>query len=188
MGAGGRSGRRQDHHRLSVRAPRIARDLNWPLSMSFLQADLQDRGRRQNLSSTLSSPLPGLLSGGKEVLLLARSGRRTPRACGGPWSATWSFTARARRIIRWRSRSTPGCLALEAESPRAPRRRSTGSTEATRRGIFGGQRPGRTPPYRWAACKELLQSVPLRNFMAETRATEMPVLGRDVITGSVGGR
>jgi hypothetical protein len=142
-------------------------DMKWPLSMGFnkLISRTADAGKSQ---FTLDSP--GLLSGGKKYYWHVRA--KDAKGVWGPWSAIWSFTAKAPNyplevtidsgVLRWKpnpSGATPA------------RYRIYGSDE---RGFSVSDRPY---PVSVGACKELSNPFPA-NFVAETKATEMPVLGR----------
>ncbi len=158
------------HFELSDRA-----DLAWPLSANFekVVANTADRGQARY---TLSQA--GLLTPGQKYYWHVRA--KTDKGVWGPWSQTWSFTAggpaepldvrlepapgaAGRMVLRWK----PG---------------SSGA-KAVRFRVYGSDEKGFSvsdTPYRVHVGQS--RDLPAQfqpNFVAETTATELPVLGAD---------
>jgi hypothetical protein len=150
-------------------------DPKWPLSMSFykLISRTADKGKAQ-----YTLPYVGLLTPDKQYYWRVRA--KDDKGVWGAWSKTWSFTPRA-----------PGYpLAVTVDYDQ---NRGVGTLrwqpnpvgrQAVRYRVYGSDEKGFSvsdKPYavNIGICKEL--SSPFRaNFIAETSATEMAVLGPGV--------
>ena len=77
--------------------------MRWPLSPNFDKyvSRTPDKGKAR-----YAMPRPGLLTHGKTYYWHVKA--KDSHGVWGPWSRTWSFTARGRSIpSTWRSSSTP---------------------------------------------------------------------------------
>jgi hypothetical protein len=158
------------HFELSARA-----DMKWPLSMSFakLTSRTGDAGQARFML-----PEPGLLNPDTTYYWHVRA--RDAQGVWGPWSATWSFTpkgpappqklsltydgSRSRGVLRWE----PGNLGRVPASYRIYASDEKGFSVSDR-------------SYKVAvgASASLAPEFPA-NFVAETAATELEVLGSQV--------
>jgi len=142
-------------------------DLKWPLSMSFVKliSRTADAGKAQ-----YTLPEAGLLTGDKKYYWHVRA--KDAKGVWGPWSATWSFTMKAPNY--------PVDLTLESGVLRW-KPNATGKKPALYR-VYGSDEKGFSvsdQPYTVSigSNTELKNPFPA-NFVAETKATELPVSGR----------
>lgn len=142
-------------------------DLKWPLSMSFckLISKTADAGKAQ-----YTLPEPGLLTGDKKYYWHVRA--KDAKGVWGPWSATWSFTVNAPNY--------PVDLTLDSGVLRW-KPNATGKKPALYR-VYASDEKGFSvsdQPYAVliGSTTELKSPFPA-NFVAETKATELPVSGR----------
>jgi hypothetical protein len=136
-------------------------DLRWPLSMTFYRmiSKTADKGKAQ-----FSVGAPGLLTADKKYYWHVRA--KDDKGVWGPWSATWSFTARGPNhpvdvavengVLRWKPNAA-------GRKPAAYR-------------VYGSDEKGFSvsdAPYAVAVgiCKELPNPFPA-NFLAETKSPE----------------
>ena len=150
-------------------------DLRWPLSMDFykLVSRTADKGRAQ-----YTLPRPGLLNPDTRYYWRVRA--KDEKGVWGPWSRTWSFTPRGP--------APPLEVTLDYDPARAVGTLRWKPNPAGRRPakyrVYGSDEKGFTAsdePYavRVGICKELPPTFPA-NFIAETAATELAVLGPGV--------
>jgi hypothetical protein len=147
-------------------------DMRWPLSTNFyrLISRTRDKGKPQ-----FTLPQAGLLAPGTTYYWHVRA--KDAKGVWGPWSKTWSFTARG-----------PACpldvaVAYDKGAPSAVLRwrpNPVGLAPAKYR-VYGSDEKGFSisdEPYSVdvGASKELKSPFPA-NFIAETAATELPILG-----------
>lgn len=150
-------------------------DLRWPLSMDFykLISRTADRGRAQY---TLRQP--GWLTPDRKYYWRVRA--KDEKGVWGPWSRIWSFTPRG-----------PDCplnVTLDYDPARGLgtlrwKPNPAGRKPAQYR-VYGSDEKGFSVsdepyPVRIGLCKDLPATFPA-NFIAETAATEMPLLGPEV--------
>ena len=142
-------------------------DLRWPLSMSFFKliSKTADAGKAQ-----YTLPEAGLLTGDKKYYWHVRS--KDAKGVWSPWSATWSFTVKAPNY--------PTDLTLESGVLRW-KANPTGKKPALYR-VYGSDEKGFSisdKPYAVSVgiSQELKNPFPA-NFIAETKSTELPVIGR----------
>jgi hypothetical protein len=158
------------HFELSSRA-----DMKWPLSMSFakLISRTSDAGQAQ-----YTLPFPGLLNPDTKYLWRVRA--KDDKGVWGAWSKTWSFTprgpappqdvllemdeARVRGVLRW----TPNSLGRQAVKYRV--------YASDEKGFSVSDQPYKVTV---GVSKNLSPEFP-SNFMAETSATELEVIGPEV--------
>jgi acetyl esterase/lipase len=156
------------HFELSERA-----DMAWPLSSNFskLVSNTADRGKPR-----YSVPYAGLLTPGREYYWRVRA--RTDKGVWGPWSRTWSFTAdgpaEPLEVTLVPAKGDDGAVALRWKANPAGRR-------PVKYRVYGSDEKGFTASdesYRRAVgqSKDLPALAPA-NFVAETRDTELVVLG-----------
>lgn len=141
-------------------------DLRWPLSMTFQRmiSKTADAGKEQ-----YSLPEAGLLTGDRKYYWRVRA--KDAKGVWGPWSAIWSFTAKAP--------NHPVDPALESDVLRW-KPNPTGRRPALYR-VYGSDEKGFSisdQPYTVSVGinKELKNPFPA-NFVAETKATELQVSG-----------
>ena len=158
------------HFELSNRA-----DLKWPLSMSFytLVSRTADKGKAQ-----YTLPCAGLLAPERRYFWRVRA--KDAKGVWGPWSGTWSFTARGP--------SPPLEVALDCDRNRGAgtlrwKPNPAGRTPAKYR-VYASDEKGFSisdEPYKVNAgvSKDVTSPFPA-NFVAETAATELAVLGAEV--------
>ena len=146
-------------------------DLRWPLSMSFyrLISRTADKGKAQ-----YSAGGPGLLTADKKYYWRVRA--KDEKGVWGPWSATWSFTARGP--------NHPVDLAVDAGMLRW-KPNGAGRKPATYR-VYGSDEKGFSvsdAPYEVSvgACKELATPF-AANFLAETKTPEFALLSQTART------
>jgi hypothetical protein len=155
------------HFELSARA-----DMKWPLSMSFakLISRTADAGRPR-----YTLPEPGLLNPDREYFWRVRA--RDGRGVWGPWSPTWRFTPRgpapprevrlefdreqSRGVLRW------------APGPRGRRPVAYRVHASDEKGFSVSDRPYTVT----VGVSDRLPSVFPANFVAQTAATELEVVG-----------
>jgi hypothetical protein len=155
------------HFELSERA-----DMKWPLSMSFakLISRTADAGQAR-----YSLPGPGLLN--PDTTYYWRVRARDDKGVWGPWSRTWSFTARGpappravglafdrehnRGILRW----APGPLGRKPVAYRV--------YASDEKGFSVSDRPYKVT----VGVSETIPSEFPANFVVETSATELEVVG-----------
>ncbi|HEX7901483.1 MAG TPA: Ig domain-containing protein [Planctomycetota bacterium] len=142
-------------------------DLRWPLSMTFFKliSKTADKGQAQ-----YALPEPGLLTGDRAYHWRVRA--KDAKGVWGPWSATWSFTAKAPNY--------PVEVALESGTLRW-KPNPAGRKPALYR-VYGSDEKGFSvsdKPYNVTVgiCKELPNPFPA-NFIAETKSTELAVAGK----------
>jgi hypothetical protein len=146
-------------------------DLRWPLSMSFyrLISRTADKGKAQ-----FSTGGPGLLTADKKYYWRVRA--KDEKGVWGPWSATWSFTARGPNY--------PVDLSLDAGvlrwKPNGAGRKPAGYR------IYGSDEKGFSvsdAPYgvTIGICKELPSTFPA-NFLAETKTPEFVLISQPART------
>jgi hypothetical protein len=151
-------------------------DMMWPLSPNFakLISLTADKGKAQ-----YTLPFAGLLAPGTKYYWHVRA--MDANGVWGPWSDTWSFTARcvaspvdvamdfdpqtARGVLRWKP---------NPEGRRPTRYRVYGSDE---KGFFASDTP-REANFRDQE-RTLPEQIPA-NFVAETDATELAVVGQGI--------
>ncbi len=148
-------------------------DMKWPLSPNFyrLVSKTADRGKAQ-----FTLPEAGLLAPGRKHYWRVRA--KDEHGVWGPWSATWSFTPAGpaapidvklavdfdRGILRWKP---------SPEGGKPSKYRIYASDE---KGFTIADEPRKV---RVGISKTVLPTAPA-NFVAETAATELPVIGADV--------
>jgi hypothetical protein len=147
-------------------------DMRWPLSMSFakLISRTADTGKAQ-----YALPGPGLLNPDQTYFWHVRAQDR--KGVWGPWSATWRFTPRGP--------APPNAVALELDraSSRGTLRwkPSPSGTRPARYRVYGSDEKGFSvsdQPYEvTVGVSSALPSRFPANFMAETSATELEVVG-----------
>jgi len=145
-------------------------DLRYPLSMTFyrlMSKTVADKGKAQ-----FTVGAPGLLTADKKYFWHVRA--QDAKGVWGPWSATWSFTARGPNY--------PIDLAIDAGTLRW-KANATGKKPAAYR-VYGSDEKGFTvsdAPYAVTVgvCKELPNPFPA-NFLAETKTPEFALLGQPV--------
>ncbi|NLW49482.1 MAG: hypothetical protein GXY85_01385 [Candidatus Brocadiaceae bacterium] len=150
-------------------------DVRWPLSTNFyrLISRTRDRGRAQ-----FTLPAPGLLTPGETYYWRVRA--KDEHGVWGPWSETWSFTARGPAYpldvqLGYDAEGRRGVLTWKPNPVGRPpvRYRVYGSDE---KGFSVSDEPY---PVHLGESKELTSPFPA-NFIAETEATELAVLGEGV--------
>ncbi|MGD0089230.1 MAG: putative Ig domain-containing protein [Planctomycetota bacterium] len=158
------------HFELSNRA-----DMKWPLSLSFAKmiSRTADTGKAQ-----YTLPCAGLLAPDTKYYWRVRA--KGDKGVWGPWSKTWSFTPRGP--------SYPLEVAVDFDQAKGIgtlrwKSNPVGRKPAKYR-IYGSDEKGFSAsdePYKvnLGACKELSSPFPA-NFIAETAATELAVLGAGV--------
>lgn len=176
------------HFELSARA-----DMKWPLSMSFYKlisrtADAvkekdKDTGKeRITIKSQYTLPQPGLLTPDRRYYWHVRA--QDEKGVWGPWSKTWSFTARGPSYpldvtVEYDQTRRMGILRWKANPVgRAPiKYRIYGSDEKgftiadqRHQGVVGVTKEKMADWNPWFPA----------NFIAETTATELAVLGAEV--------
>ncbi|MBI3830214.1 MAG: putative Ig domain-containing protein [Planctomycetes bacterium] len=150
-------------------------DLRWPVSMNFckLVSRTPDKGKAQ-----FTVPSPGLLSADKTYYWHVRA--KDEKGVWGPWSKTWSFTPRGPNVpldvtCAYDAQKAEGVLRWKANAQgRAPAKYR----------VYGSDEKGFTAsdePYKAVVgvSKEIPAQFPA-NFIAETTAPELKVLGADV--------
>jgi hypothetical protein len=142
-------------------------DLKWPLSMTFFKliSRTADAGKAQ-----YTLPEAGLLTGDRKYYWRVRA--KDAKGVWGPWSAIWSFTAKAPNY--------PVEVALEGDTLRW-KPNPAGRKPALYR-IYGSDERGFSvsdQPYAVSVgvSKELKSPFPA-NFVVETKSTELKVAGR----------
>lgn len=150
-------------------------DMRWPLSMSFykLISRTADKGKAQY---TLSSP--GLLTADKTYYWHVRA--KDEKGVWGPWSKTWTFTPRA---PNYPLEVTFAYDAQKAEGVLSWKPNPLGRKPAKYR-VYGSDEKGFTAsdePYKVdvGISKEIPSQFPA-NFIAETTASELKVIGAKV--------
>jgi hypothetical protein len=150
-------------------------DLRWPLSMDFYQliSRTADQGQAQ-----YTLPGPGLLTPDRPYYWRVRA--QDEKGVWGPWSQTWSFTPRGPAY--------PVEVTLEFDPNRQVgilrwKPHPVGRKPAKYR-VYGSDEKGFSVsddpyPVHIGICKDLPDTFPA-NFVAETTATELGVLGREV--------
>ena len=151
-------------------------DMKWPLSPNFakLISLTADKGRAQ-----YTLPFPGLLA--PDTTYYWRVRAMDANNVWGPWSAVWSFTARCvaspgdvaldfdaqtnRGVLRWKP---------SPEGRRPARYRVYGSDE---KGFFASDTPRRA---NFSDREHTLPDQIPANFVAETDATELAVVGEGI--------
>jgi hypothetical protein len=156
------------HFELSDRA-----DMAWPLSSSFekLVNNTADRGQPR-----YSVPYSGLLTPGREYYWRVRA--RSGKGVWGPWSKTWTFTpggsATPVDVILEPAKGDDGSVILRWKANPIGRR-------PVKYRVYGSDEKGFSvsdEPYRRNVGQS--RDVPAQapaNFVAETSATELAVLG-----------
>ncbi|MHC4401109.1 MAG: M55 family metallopeptidase [Planctomycetota bacterium] len=172
------------HFELSSRG-----DMKWPLSMSFykLISRTADVTKEKNehtgkdkvaVKAQYTLPQPGLLAPDRAYYWRVRA--QDDRGVWGPWSKTWSFTPRGPSHPL---QVTVDCDQLRAVGTLRWEPNPIGRQPVKYR-VYGSDEKGFTigdKKYQGSvgASKELSLWFPA-NFVAETAATEMAVIGRDV--------
>jgi hypothetical protein len=147
-------------------------DMRWPLSMSFykLVSRTADSGKAQ-----YALPAAGLLTADRRYYWRVRA--KDEKGVWGPWSKTWSFTPRAP--------NHPVHVTLEGDPEKGSGFLRWKPNPAGRKPVlyrvYGSDEKGFSvsdKPYavHVGACKELANPFPA-NFIAETKAMELAVLG-----------
>jgi hypothetical protein len=158
------------HFQLSDR-----QDMRWPLSMSFnkLVSRTADKGKAQ-----YSLPYVGLLTPDRQYYWRVRA--KNDKGVWGPWSKTWSFTPRGPSYplevtVNYDQNAGVGMLRWKANPVgRKPLKyRVYGSDE---KGFSVSDKPYEV---NIGGCKDLSSPFPA-NFIAETSAAELTVLGPGV--------
>ncbi|HUT33932.1 MAG TPA: hypothetical protein VNE39_10645 [Planctomycetota bacterium] len=158
------------HFELSARA-----DMRWPLSMSFykLISRTADKGKAQ-----YALPHPGLLTPDRKYYWRVRA--KNGKGVWGAWSRTWSFTPRGT--------APPVDVALDFDQNRGVGtlrwKPNPAGRRPTKYRVYGSDEKGFSvsdEPYQVnvGISKELASPFPA-NFMCETPATELAVVGMDV--------
>jgi hypothetical protein len=155
------------HFELSARP-----DMKWPLSMSFakLISRTTDKGQAQ-----YTLPAPGLLNPDTEYFWHVRA--RDDKGVWGPWSATWSFTPRGPappQDVRFQydPQHRRGVLSW-APNPKGRRPAAYRVYGSDEKGFSVSDRPYRVT----VGVSDTLPSEFPSNFLAETSATELDVVG-----------
>jgi hypothetical protein len=150
-------------------------DIRWPLSTNFyrLISRTKDKGKAQ-----YTLPSPGLLTPGTKYYWHVRA--KDEKGVWGQWSKTWSFTAQGPAYpldvkLTYDKEKRRGILTW--------RPNPVGRAPAKYR-VYGSDEKGFSvsdTPYAVVvgASKDLKSPFPA-NFIAETSATELPVLGADL--------
>ncbi len=150
-------------------------DMRWPLSTNFykLITRTKDKGKAQ-----YTLPYVGLLTPGTKYYWHVRA--KDEKGVWGPWSETWSFTARGAAY--------PLDVTLDYDKDKRHgvlkwKPNPVGRRPASYR-IYGSDERGFSisdEPYRvtLGASKELTSPFP-SNFIAETTATQLAVLGAEI--------
>jgi hypothetical protein len=143
-------------------------DLRWPLSMTFyrLISRTADKGKAQ-----FTVGAPGLLTADRKYYWHVRA--KDEKGVWGPWSATWSFTARGP--------NPPVDLTLDSGTLLRWKPNGAGRKPAAYR-IYGSDEKGFSvsdAPYPVSVgnCKELTNPFPA-NFLAETKSPEFQILSQ----------
>lgn len=149
-------------------------DMRWPLSMSFakLISRTADAGR---LRYTL--PSPGLLNPDQVYYWRVRA--QDEKGVWGPWSATWSFTARAPApphslLLDYDPKQNRGTLRWST-GPKGHKPVSFRVYASDEKGFSVSDRPYKVTI---GESKNLASEFP-GNFIGETSASELEVLGPD---------
>ena len=150
-------------------------DMKWPLSMNFYKivSRTPDRGKAQ-----YTLPEPGLLNPDRPYYWHVRA--KDDKGVWGPWSKTWSFTARGPAY--------PVEVAMSYDADRGVGtlkwKPNPVGRKAAKYRVYGSDERGFSisdVPYkvRVGATKELKSPFPA-NFIAETEGTELQVIGSEV--------
>ncbi len=157
-----------DYHFMLANRP----DMRWPLSTNFekLISRTADKGKPQ-----YSLPSTGLLTGGKTYFWRVRA--KNAKGVWGPWSKTFTFTPKAPNYplevaLSYDRDKGIGTLKWKANplGQKPVKYRVYGSDE---RGFSASDSPYKA---NIGSSKELKPEFPT-NFIAETTATELPVMG-----------
>ncbi|MBC8868290.1 MAG: putative Ig domain-containing protein [Planctomycetes bacterium] len=174
------------HFELSNRA-----DMKWPLSMSFYKlisrasgvVKEKDKATNKVIKVTVKSqytlPQPGLLTPDRTYYWRVRA--QDDQGVWGPWSRTWSFTPRGPAyplavVVDYDQNKGVGTLRWKANSVGLP---------PVKYRVYGSDEKGfsiadkRYQSVRGITTEEMPLDFPA-NFIAETAATELAVLGCDV--------
>jgi hypothetical protein len=154
-------------------------DMKWPLSMSFakLIARTADAGKAQY---TLAAP--GQLNPDREYYWHVRA--QDNKGIWGPWSRTWKFTPRGPAVpldvaIEYDENRNSGLLRWTA-NPQGRRPVSYRIYASDEKGFSASDEPCRVTT---GISKDLPSPFPA-NFLAETDATEMRVIGPGAMPGA----
>jgi acetyl esterase/lipase len=159
------------HFELSDRA-----DMAWPLSSNFskLLSRTAQRGKPR-----YRVPYTGLLTPGRAYYWHVRAA--SGKGVWGPWSKTWSFTpggpAQPVEVVLAPARGSPGKMTLRWKA-------NTAGRKPVKYRIYGSDEKGFSvsdEPYRRNAGQSTdLPALAQANFVAETAASELVVLGAGV--------